>query len=29
VIYGARRRFRFESHVKAWLDRAGVWTLRG
>ncbi len=29
VIYGGRRRYRFETKVKAWLDRSGVWTLRG
>jgi glycosyltransferase involved in cell wall biosynthesis len=29
LIYGGRRRFRFERRVKAWLDRAGIWTLRG
>jgi glycosyltransferase involved in cell wall biosynthesis len=29
VIYGGRPRFRFERHVKAWLDRRGIWTLRG
>lgn len=29
VLYGGRRRYRFERRVKAWLDRAGVWTLRG
>jgi glycosyltransferase involved in cell wall biosynthesis len=28
-VYGSRRRFRFERRVKAWLDRAGAWTLRG
>jgi glycosyltransferase involved in cell wall biosynthesis len=28
VVYGARRRFAFERHVKRLLDRAGVWTLR-
>jgi len=29
VIYGGRRRFRFERRIKAWLDRVGIWTLRG
>jgi glycosyltransferase involved in cell wall biosynthesis len=29
VLYGGRRRFRFERRVKAWLDRVGLWTLRG
>jgi glycosyltransferase involved in cell wall biosynthesis len=29
VIYGGRRRYRFEGKVKAWLDRTGIWTLRG
>lgn len=29
VVYGGRRRFRFERRAKALLDRAGVWTLRG
>jgi glycosyltransferase involved in cell wall biosynthesis len=29
LVYGGRRRFRFERRVKAALDRAGVWTLRG
>jgi glycosyltransferase involved in cell wall biosynthesis len=29
VVYGPRRRFRFERKLKAWLDRLGVWTLRG
>jgi glycosyltransferase involved in cell wall biosynthesis len=29
VLYGPRRRFRFERRVKAWLDRLGVWTMRG
>lgn len=29
VLYGGRRRFRFEGKVKAWLDRIGIWTLRG
>src|ERR1700722_7726663 len=28
IVYGGRRRFRFEGQVKAWLDRAGIWTLR-
>jgi glycosyltransferase involved in cell wall biosynthesis len=28
IVYGGRRRFRFEGRVKAWLDRAGIWTLR-
>ncbi len=27
VVYGGRRRFAFEHHVKDWLDRRGVWTL--
>jgi len=29
VLYGGRRRFRFERRIKAWLDRVGIWTLRG
>jgi glycosyltransferase involved in cell wall biosynthesis len=29
LLYGGRRRFRFEGKVKAWLDRVGIWTLRG
>ena len=29
VLYGGRRRFPFEQRVKTWLDRAGIWTLRG
>jgi glycosyltransferase involved in cell wall biosynthesis len=29
VIYGGRRRYPFEGKVKAWLDRTGIWTLRG
>ena len=29
LLYGGRRRFGFEQHVKNWLDRAGIWTLRG
>jgi glycosyltransferase involved in cell wall biosynthesis len=29
VLYGGRPRFAFERRVKAWLDRVGVWTLRG
>jgi len=29
IVYGGRRRFRFESRAKALLDRAGIWTLRG
>lgn len=29
LLYGGRRRFRFERHIKGLLDRAGVWTLRG
>jgi glycosyltransferase involved in cell wall biosynthesis len=29
VLYGSRRRFRIERRIKAWLDRAGIWTLRG
>jgi len=28
VVYGGRRRYRFERHVKRLLDRLGVWTLR-
>jgi glycosyltransferase involved in cell wall biosynthesis len=28
VVYGPRRRFRWERHPKALLDRAGIWTLR-
>lgn len=28
IVYGSRRRFRWERRVKAMLDRAGVWTLR-
>lgn len=28
AVYGRRRRFSFERHVKAGLDRVGVWTLR-
>jgi glycosyltransferase involved in cell wall biosynthesis len=28
VVYGGRRRFAAERHVKAALDRAGIWTLR-
>jgi glycosyltransferase involved in cell wall biosynthesis len=28
VVYGARPRFTFERHVKHWLDRRGIWTLR-
>jgi len=28
VVYGGRRRFRFESRVKRTLDRVGIWTLR-
>ena len=28
VVYGPRRRFRFERRVKSALDRLGVWTLR-
>ena len=27
VVYGGRRRFGFEPHLKRWLDRTGVWTL--
>ena len=27
-VYGGRRRFRFEPHVKHVLDRLGIWTLR-
>jgi glycosyltransferase involved in cell wall biosynthesis len=29
VVYGGRRRFWFEQRVKTWLDRRGLWTLRG
>jgi glycosyltransferase involved in cell wall biosynthesis len=29
MLYGGRRRFRFEGRVKGWLDSAGIWTLRG
>lgn len=29
VIYGGRPRLRFEATIKHWLDRAGIWTLRG
>jgi glycosyltransferase involved in cell wall biosynthesis len=29
VLYGGRRRFPFERRVKTWLDRVGIWTLRG
>jgi glycosyltransferase involved in cell wall biosynthesis len=29
IVYGGRPRFAFERKVKAWLDRVGVWTLRG
>ena len=28
IVYGGRRRFGFESKLKALLDRAGIWTLR-
>ena len=28
LVYGGRRRFRVERHLKVALDRAGVWTLR-
>ena len=28
IVYGGRRRFWFESRLKAVLDRAGIWTLR-
>jgi len=28
LVYGRRRRFRFESRVKRTLDRLGIWTLR-
>jgi glycosyltransferase involved in cell wall biosynthesis len=28
LVYGGRRRFAFESKLKAMLDRAGVWTLK-
>ena len=27
IVYGGRRRFAVERHVKDWLDRTGVWTL--
>jgi len=27
-VYGGRRRYRWETHVKALLDRLGIWTLR-
>jgi glycosyltransferase involved in cell wall biosynthesis len=29
LVYGARPRFRFEARIKGWLDRVGIWTLRG
>lgn len=29
IVYGGRHRFRFERRIRAWLDRVGVWTLRG
>jgi glycosyltransferase involved in cell wall biosynthesis len=29
IVYGGRRRFRFERHFKALLDRTGIWTSRG
>ncbi len=29
ILYGGRRRFRFERHIKTLLDRTRVWTLRG
>lgn len=29
LLYGGRRRFRCERHIKGLLDRAGIWTLRG
>jgi glycosyltransferase involved in cell wall biosynthesis len=28
IVYGGRRRYRWESHVKSLLDRLGIWTLR-
>jgi glycosyltransferase involved in cell wall biosynthesis len=28
VVYGGRRRYRWEAHVKTLLDRLGIWTLR-
>ena len=28
IVYGGRRRFGWEQHVKSLLDRVGVWTLR-
>jgi glycosyltransferase involved in cell wall biosynthesis len=28
MVYGSRRRFRFEPYVKRLLDRLGIWTLR-
>jgi glycosyltransferase involved in cell wall biosynthesis len=28
IVYGSRPRFAFEGHVKGWLDRWGIWTLR-
>jgi glycosyltransferase involved in cell wall biosynthesis len=29
IVYGARPRLGCERRLKAWLDRAGIWTLRG
>jgi glycosyltransferase involved in cell wall biosynthesis len=29
IVYGGRPRFSFERPVKAWLDRKGIWTMRG
>jgi glycosyltransferase involved in cell wall biosynthesis len=29
LVYGARPRYRFEARVKRWLDRVGIWTMRG
>jgi glycosyltransferase involved in cell wall biosynthesis len=28
IVYGGRRRYRWEGHVKTLLDRLGIWTLR-
>jgi glycosyltransferase involved in cell wall biosynthesis len=28
IVYGGRRRYRWEAHVKTLLDRLGIWTLR-
>lgn len=27
IVYGGRRRYRFEAHIKRLLDRLGIWTL--